>query len=361
MHETQPGKLDPALRNSVGSATEAAQATALDLMEIRAVSIPIAILMPGDSPRSQGLDQNHATQLAEYEGPLPPILVNRRDLRVIDGMHRLLAAYIRGQKTIAVEFFDGPPEEAFLRAVAANVTHGLPLSLHDRRTAAAKIIASHPQMSDRAIARASGLGSKAVAAIRRRSTAACAQLDTRVGRDGRVRPLNSVAGRLKAAEVIAQNPDASLREIAQLAGISPATASDVRKRLRSGDSPAPAGMQPHAAPGDSASPPAGPSKDGTALSNARPVPRRQQRVSAPGPMLEKLVRDPSLRHKEDGRHLIRLLQQNAVTQLPNLTAAVPPHCGEVIGNLARQFAANWLELAQQLEQRVQSSPSESPS
>ncbi|MEU8806271.1 ParB/RepB/Spo0J family partition protein [Streptomyces violaceoruber] len=307
------------------------------------------------------MDQNHATQLSEYEGALPPILVNRRDLRVVDGMHRLLAAYIKGQKTIAVEFFDGPPEEAFLRAVAANVTHGLPLSLHDRRTAAAKIIASHPQMSDRAIARASGLGSKAVAAIRRRSTVAGAQLDTRVGRDGRVRPLNSAAGRLKAAEVIAQNPDASLREIAQLAGISPATASDVRKRLRSGGSPAPAGMQPHAAPDDSASPSPGPSRDGTAFSNARPAPRRQQRVSTPGPVLEKLVRDPSLRLKEDGRHLIRLLQQNAETQFPNLTAAVPPHCSDVIGHLARQFAANWLELAQQLEERGQSSPSGSPS
>ncbi|MFF5969790.1 ParB/RepB/Spo0J family partition protein [Streptomyces collinus] len=361
MHEAHIGELSPVLRNAVGSATEAAQTAALDPKEIGAVSIPIAMLLPGDSPRSQGLDQNHATQLAEYEGPLPPILVNRCDLRVIDGMHRLLAAFIRGQKTIAVEFFDGSPEEAFLRAVAANVTHGLPLSLHDRRTAAAKIIASHPQMSDRAIARASGLGSKAVAAIRHRSTATSAHVDTRVGRDGRVRPLNSVAGRLKAAEVIAQNPDASLREIAQLAGISPATAGDVRKRIRSGDSPAPAGMQPHAAPDDSTSPPAGPSRDGSALSNARPVPRRQQRVSAPGPLLEKLVRDPSLRLKEDGRHLIRLLQQNAVTQLPSLTAAVPPHCGEVIGNLARQFASNWLELAQQLEERRPSSPSDSPS
>lgn len=357
MHEAHIAKF--VHMNSAGAENDAAQAFALDAKEIEAVAIPIAVLLPGDSPRSQGLDQDHATQLAEYEGPLPPILVNRRDLRVIDGMHRLLAAYMRGQKAIAVELFDGSPEDAFLRAVAANVTHGLPLTLHDRRAAAARIIASHPHMSDRAIARASGLGSKAVAAIRRRSTDASAQLDTRVGRDGRVRPLNSATGRLKAAEVIARNPEASLREIAQQAGISPATAGDVRKRLRSGEPPAPGVFQPQAAPqGPTALLPGGSSSRGGAPSAARAVQRRQQRFSAPGPLLEKLVRDPSLRLKEDGRHLIRLLQQNAVTQLPGLTAAVPPHCGEAIGDLARQFAASWLELAQQLEERRLSSPSQ---
>ncbi|MCX4231292.1 MULTISPECIES: helix-turn-helix domain-containing protein [Streptomyces] len=158
-------------------------------------------------------------------------------MRVIDGMHRLLAARLRGQQTIEVEFFDGSPEDAFLRAVASNVPHGLPLSLADRRTAAARIIASHPQMSDRAIARAAGLGAKAVAAIRRRSSGGVPQLGARVGRDGKVRPLSSVEGRRRAAELIAERPQASLREVARYAGISPATVSDVRKRLESGQAP----------------------------------------------------------------------------------------------------------------------------
>ncbi|WP_107062221.1 ParB and winged helix-turn-helix domain-containing protein [Streptomyces sp. NRRL S-37] len=328
------------------------------------ISVPIAALLPGDSPRTHGLDQEHATQLAEHEGPLPPILVNRRDLRVIDGMHRLLAAYIKGQETVDVEFFDGSPEDAFLRAVEANVKHGLPLSLADRRAAAARIIDSHPQMSDRAIARASGLGSKAVAAIRRRSTDAIAQLNTRVGRDGRVRPLNGAEGRRKAAEVIAQNPGASLREIARLAGISPATASDVRRRLKSGEPPAPTRTEAGTASQDpvhvSSAQAAAPA-DKPVLPSPRKVPTQGHRAvpatNTPGPLLDKLARDPSLRLKEDGRQLLRLLQQNAVTQWPSLTAAVPSHCGELIGSLARQFAANWLELAQQLEEREQSGPS----
>ncbi|GAA2760974.1 ParB N-terminal domain-containing protein [Streptomyces paradoxus] len=308
------------------------------------------------------MDQEHATQLAEYDGPLPPILVNRSDLRVIDGMHRLLAAYIRGQETIDVEFFEGSPEDAFLRAVETNVAHGLPLSLADRRAAASRIMTTHPQMSDRAIARASGLGSKAVAAIRRRSTAAEAQLNTRVGRDGRVRPLNSAEGRQRAAEVIAQNPEASLREVARLAGISPATAGDVRKRLRAGEPPAPARPAVRETPEDPASAaptPATAADEVTlALPSSEKVPRPGHRTRlatrAPGTMLDKLSRDPSLRLKEDGRHLLRLLQQNAVTQWSSLTAAVPPHCGELIGSLARQYAANWLDLAEQLEERERS-------
>ncbi|MFF8193124.1 transcriptional regulator [Streptomyces bobili] len=302
---------------------------------------------------------------------MPPILVNRPDLRVIDGMHRLLAAFIRGQEHIDVEFFEGSPEDAYLRAVEANVTHGLPLSLADRRAAASRIIASHPQMSDRAIARASGLGSKAVASIRRSSHSAGAQLNTRVGRDGRVRPLNSVEGRQRAAEVIAQNPGASLREVARLAGISPATASDVRKRLKSGEPPAttrsevrPASERvAHEAPRTTtgptpSSPPAtGLDREARTLLASGKIPRQDRKdrpvTHLPGPVLDKLARDPSLRLKEEGRHLLRLLQQNAVAEWSGLTTVVPPHCGELIGSLARQYAANWLQLAEQLEKREQ--------
>ncbi|MGW4273295.1 hypothetical protein ACWEGQ_13250 [Streptomyces seoulensis] len=96
--------------------------------------------MPGVSLRSQGPDREHVARLAEVEGPLPPILVDRRTLHVIDGMHRLMAAFVRGERVIRVEYFEGSTEDAFLRAVQANVTHGLPLSQADRRAAAARIV-----------------------------------------------------------------------------------------------------------------------------------------------------------------------------------------------------------------------------
>ncbi|MFI2352103.1 transcriptional regulator [Streptomyces sp. NPDC019443] len=267
-------------------------------------------------------------------------------MRVVDGMHRLLAARLRGQQTIEVEFFDGSPEDAFLRAVASNVSHGLPLSLADRRAAAARIIASHPQMSDRAIARAAGLGAKAVAAIRRRSSGIVPQLSARVGRDGKVRPLSSVEGRRRAAELIAERPQASLREVARYAGISPATVSDVRKRLESGQAPV---AERHE------------STDGQARSEvmaritkprADRVPR--QALADTASVVEKLLRDPSLRHKEEGRHLLRLLQQNeiATREWADLTAAVPSHCGALVVDLALHYAEIWANFAKLLDERV---------
>jgi ParB-like chromosome segregation protein Spo0J len=331
-------------------------------------SVPIAALVPGDSPRSTGPDQEHVARLAEVEGPLPAVLVRRSDMRVIDGIHRLLAALIRGQETIDVEFFDGTPEDAFLRAVQANVTHGLPLSQADRRVAALRIIRSHPQMSDRAIARASGLGAKAVAALRRRSTDTVPQLNARIGRDGRVRPLNSVDGRWRAAEVIAANPQASLREVARIAGISPATVSDVRKRIQSGEPPAavpPDAARTSAAPAPAPTTAVTPEAErdgGECGTGVAPEPSHASaargRLAQPDPsaVLEKLLRDPSLRLKEEGRTLLRLLYQNATADWSDLTAAVPPHCGALVGTLARRYAAIWLEFAQHVDERAQALP-----
>lgn len=313
--------------------------------------VPIATLLPGKSPRSNGPDQEHVARLAEIDGPLPPILVRRSDMRVIDGIHRLLAALLRGQETIDVEFFEGNAEQAFLKAVEANITHGLPLSQADRRVAAMRIMTSHPQMSDRAIARVSGLGAKAVASIRRRSTAAVPQLNSRIGQDGRIRPLSSTEGRWRAAEVMAENPEASLREVARIAGISPATASDVRRRVKAGMPPASArpetGESSPAAPPPAAEAVKGPPPAETTRATAD----RNSPPPAPAQVLDKLLRDPSLRLKEEGRHLLRLLQHNAFAEWDQLTAVVPPHCGELVGNLARQYAATWLEFAELLDER----------
>ncbi|MCW7941732.1 transcriptional regulator [Streptomyces hygroscopicus] len=286
-------------------------------------------------------------------------------MRVIDGTHRLLAALARGQDTVDVEFFEGSAEDAFLRAVQANIAHGLPLSQADRRAAASRIVASHPHMSDRAIARASGLGAKAVASIRRRATDSVPQLNARVGRDGRVRPLSSAKGRWRAAEVMAQNPQASLREVARIAGISPATASDVRKRLQAGELPSavrPEALRPSTAPAPAPGPAVAAATQGEGEGDVT-VPfgggrRRDERLTRPAQpdpvqVLEKLLRDPSLRLKEEGRHLLRLLQQNALAEWSGLTAAVPPHCGALVGSLARQYADTWLKFAQHLDERDQ--------
>lgn len=293
------------------------------------VAVPVLSLQPGDSPRLEGEDKEHIALLAETEAPLPPILVDRR-MRVIDGMHRLRAASLRGQETINVEFFDGSPAEAFMRAVLANVTHGLPLSQADRQAAAERILVSHPYMSDRAIGESAGLAARTVASIRRRTTDATPRSNARVGRDGRVRPLDGAARRRRAAELIAERPQASLREVAHAAGVSPTTAGDVRRRLERGEEP-------------------GPAWSGAA---DRRVVLVTQLTSAL--VLEKLLRDPSLRHNEQGRWLLRLLQQNAVEarEWPRAVVAVPSHCAALVAQLARQYAQMWLGFAQKLDERA---------
>jgi hypothetical protein len=313
-----------------------------DLPRREVVPVSISLLQPGESPRLNGEDQAHIAWLAETEAPLPPILVDRRTMRVIDGIHRLMAASLRGAEVIDVEFFDGSAADAFLRAVEANVTHGLPLSQADRRAAAARIIASHPHMSDRAIAESSGLAAKTVASIRRRSTGAVPQLNTRVGRDGRVRPLRNAEGRRRAAELMAENPQASLREVARAAGVSPATARDVRRRMERGEEPAHLRADAAAVPDDDAA------ESGQA---AQPG-AGQARGPDPAQALAELLRDPSLLRDDQGQRLLRLLQNGAVEEheLRELMDAVPPQSAAAVAMLARQYAQMWLNLAQELDE-----------
>lgn len=317
----------------------------------RTLTVPTASLVPGDTPRLAGLSKEHIARLAEIDNPLPPILVDHRTMRVIDGTHRLMAACLRGRETIEVEFFEGPSDDAFLYAVQANVTHGYPLSQADRRAAAKRIIGSHPHLSDRAIAQIAGLGAKTVATLRERTEGQGPVIQARIGRDGRVRPLNSAAGRLRAAELIDKQPHASLRELARMAGVSPATVSDVRKRLKAGLEPVPGGQS-------------------TVSEVACSSPARQQVTQVAEPvvpaepamavsdaalLLTKLSRDPSLRQHDAGRKLLILLRSctSGASDLNNLINVVPPHCTPQIMELARQVAQMWLDFAKELQTEVQ--------
>jgi ParB-like chromosome segregation protein Spo0J len=275
-----------------------------------------------DSPRLTGENKEHTEILAQCGTTLPPIVVHRRTMRVIDGMHRLRAARLRGDAEIDVHFFDGDAKDAFLLAVQINVANGLPLSIADRTHAAARILDSHPHWSDRAIAQVAELAPNTVSAIRKCSTARGAQSNTRVCRDGRVRPVNGEAGRRLAGELIASNPDASLREIARAAGVAPSTAWKVRARMRAGEPPVAVKPEP---------------------------PAQRDRVDT----LRSLKQDPSLRFTESGRTLLRWLSTPAVELLdwPNVVAGLPAHCRRLIAALARQNAAAWEEMANRLERQ----------
>ncbi|MGI5350704.1 ParB/RepB/Spo0J family partition protein [Streptomyces sp. CA-250714] len=406
------------------------------------VELPLDALKAADSPRANGEDTAHTRALAETDAALPPILVHRHTMRVIDGMHRLRAAELRGAETITARFFDGDENAAFVLAVKSNVAHGLPLSLADRKAAALRIVTSHPQWSDRMIADATGLAHKTVGAIRRRLDGGGSQPVARVGRDGRVRPLSSGDGRLRASELLKKSPHATSEEIGLAAGISPTTVKDVRRRLQRGEDPLPSGRQRHGpdgsvehatadhapveratldhasaecasldgvsaecasldgvsaecasldgvsaecAPLDGVSAERAP-LDGVSAERARPdharadqassmparpeeprVPRarkgevtRRRRPAAGvrstdrAADLQRLRADPSVRFTESGRALLRWLDvgPRTVAEAVTLAGRVPDHHLGLIAALARQSAAMWQQLADELERRA---------
>lgn len=279
-------------------------------------TVPVAALRIAESPRSTGENIEHIRTLADVSAELPPIIVHRGSMRVIDGVHRLRAARLRGQRQIAVRFFDGDENDAFVLAVRANVAHGLPLSLADRKVAAARIVATHPHWSDRMIAATAGLSGATVASIRRDRAEPAPE--SRIGHDGRVRPVNGLERRRHARALLLAEPTLSLREVARRVGISPETARAVRGRLHGSE---PAGRAPEAPPPDLAT------------------------------VVRRLRTDPALRFSEAGRDLLRLLDicTVAADRLATIADSVPAHCRERVTQVALECARTWRTFAARVE------------
>lgn len=317
--------------------------------------VRIGALVFEDSPRLSGEDPDHVRLLAEAGDTLPPIIVHRPTMRVIDGIHRVRAALLNGTDEISARLLDCDENTAFVLAVKANITHGLPLSQSDRTAAATRIIAHHPQWSDRAVAAATGLSDKTISKVR--STAGASQSNTRVGRDGRVRPLDSGTRRQQAAAMINDKPETALRAVARATGLSVATVRDVRQRIDRGEDPVP-GRYRHATSNESATVStlprrAEPASDADQSDLARDW-KKEVSVNR-NTLLAKLRHDPSLKHNETGRHTLRWLHHHTVDPegLENLTCSLPDHCAPVVADFARNCAAAWTRVAEELEQRTE--------
>ena len=314
-------------------------------------AVPISTLRQGPTPR-RVTDEEHIHRLAETDSPLPPILVHRSTMQVIDGRHRLRAALLRGRDTIEVVFFDGSEEHAFIRAVEENIAHGLPLNLAERKAAATRIMSMHPQLSDRMIATHTGLAARTVAMLRRCSTEENAQSNTREGLDGRRRPLDATEGRRRAVDLIAEHPEASLREIARTAGVSLGTAHDVRSRLRRGEDPIPRGRRPE---GADEPPPSAVDAYAVGATITADLPADPAGSAELPLLLEKLAKDPALRLTDPGRRMLRLLfSSTVIADWPELADSVPPHRVEAILKIAQQCAKDWDLLAQSLQRQTRS-------
>jgi transposase-like protein len=305
-------------------------ALAADGSDLPSATVPLSCLVTGDSPRRCGENNGHARMLAGLGDALPPIIVHRPTMRVIDGMHRLRAARLRGADKIEVRFFDGDEAGAFVLAVQLNTTHGLPLSLADRKAAADRIISFYPCWSDRVIASVTGLSGPTVAARRRRLSANNLQSDTRIGMDGRARPVDPAQRRQAATQLLADNPGASLREVARQAGLSPETIRKLR-------------TQP---------PPVNDTASHRLATPARP-PRTGEPAQAGNLALQALRADPAFRSTDNGRALLRLLTASRAVHDSGseFLQKAPAHCLGRLAEAARACARDWEAFAAGAERR----------
>ncbi|WP_285701511.1 ParB N-terminal domain-containing protein [Actinomadura sp. NBRC 104412] len=308
------------------------------------VRVPIESLSTSGSPRLGGEDEAHVRTLADSGGALPPIVVHLPSRKVIDGMHRLRAAILRGEREIDARFFHGTESDVFLLAVVANTKHGLPLSQQDRAAAAKRIFEMHPEWSDRMVAVVVGVSAKKVATLRREMAGHIPETTVRIGRDGKSRPLDSTAGRERAAQLIMNDPGASLRDIARAAGISPATAADVRDRIARGENPVPARFSAKGRPQH----PREPAEN----LNIAPPALSAEALSELAANVERLRKDPSLRFSEVGRALLRMYESCQVIahHKDAVKNGIPPHRLAMMTELSHAYARILRSLSEELRE-----------
>lgn len=189
--------------------------------------VPLAVskLIDGYSPRAIHIDEDHVRVLVEVVDRLPPVIVELGTMRIIDGVHRVAAFRQAGRSHVPAVLFAGEETEALALAIEANVKHGKPLTRAERQGAAARLLSCSPERSDRWLAAVCGLSHTTVGKLRR-------DLDqppvaSRIGRDGRRRPVDAAVVRARTEKAVDEMPGASLRAVAESAGVAVSTAHRV--------------------------------------------------------------------------------------------------------------------------------------
>jgi hypothetical protein len=346
------------MQTAFASEDVAPEPAATDLMcmldGIPEVDLPLKSLIPAFHLRQAGTDPSHVRLLADaaVSMKLPPILVQKRGSRIIDGLHRYEVAKLRGQWTINARLVDCTDAEALILAVKTNTLHGLPLSRSDRIASAKRILASHPDWSDRSIATVTALSARAIASLRNSSTDESQRNVKRLGRDGKRRPVATGEGRRRAAEYMQAHPEASLRQVARETDVSLGTAHDVREKIRSGVLP-----PPEPAPETAVA--AVPEAADNGPSRVVPAHRAQPREIATVQQLTwpaisgKLTGDPALRYTEGGRAFLRWMATHSMhaDEWNEFADAVPRHWLTDVARIAAGMSEEWAHFADRLRYR----------
>jgi hypothetical protein len=148
------------------------------------------VLDPALQPRTSGLDESYVNDLKAGAEHWPAVKCIRKGdaLVLVDGFHRVAAAYDLHLETISVQVLEYPADgDLYTLAFALNASHGRPLDLSDRRAYADRVLRSHPELSDREIGRRAGLAQATIGKIRHQleDKADIQPSEQRVGRDGR--------------------------------------------------------------------------------------------------------------------------------------------------------------------------------
>lgn len=138
------------------------------------------------------LDEATVQQYEQVLDQLPPVLVYQigQQQYLVDGFHRCEAARRQGRTDITVEVRSGTDSDAYVAAIAANTSHGLPLKSKERRRAAKEFLKLFPDRSNRWIGEDLGLSHHTIEVIRAELEAGgqIAHLNIQTGRDGKQYP-----------------------------------------------------------------------------------------------------------------------------------------------------------------------------
>jgi ParB-like chromosome segregation protein Spo0J len=321
------------------------------------VSIPIGMLVSGTQLRADGTDPAHVKLLADAadSARLPSILVQKNGCRVIDGKHRIEVAKLRGEASISARIIDCTDAEALVLAIKSNTLHGLPLCRADRVSGARRVLAAHPDWSDRSVASVTGLSAKSIASLRKNLDDEARFSGKRLGRDGKRHPVMPEEGRRRTAEYIAAHPEASLRQIAREADVSLGTAQAIKEKLHRGGDSVPGALGPQRVPYWRG--PAHLSGAGAApLPGARPAVAGARGGGLVGwqAVSAKLAGDPSLRYTEAGRTFLRWMAAHCLqgAEWQEFVDAIPRHWLPQVAKIAVGMSEEWRQFADKLETKL---------
>lgn len=191
------------------------------------------------------LDRPTVTAYEESFADLPPVEVYALPdgrLLLVDGFHRVAAARNRRETRVQAVVRQGSSAEAAEEAVLANLRHGRPYTLPERRRAANRLLRVHSDWADHRIAQL--VGTSAHTVRRERAALEDAQsipvvADTE-GADGRVRPRSYQKGAASAADGgnghngMASGPSATLTTAPANVPIQPLAATSVAETSEEG-------------------------------------------------------------------------------------------------------------------------------